>query len=252
MRVHINERAARREGLTCDEARRLIHRVMADTPSRILKEDDRSVVTRHDVDGRSWVLKRYRLPLWKRLVYGAARCTPAWREWRGAAALAALDVRVSRPIVLASAGALLLPFHSGRSLHHWMRETADRPRRLNVARSVGAQMGRIAAAGLVNRDHKPTNLIVDEPCASGHAQPIVIDPAGMRRRTPGKLLRMFAVMHRAAARAGGMSAREGLTAVRAALRADPTICPGRAAIFAREVAREVGARPLSYDPADWV
>jgi len=241
-----------RELGAADDGRAMVRRVLDAPPTATLKDDDRSTVTRRDVDGRSWIVKRYHLSAFKRLAYGLVRRTPPWQEWAGAKLLHAAGVRISRPLAVAHPDRLVLAYQDGRSLHDWMRETTDPRQRLTVGRGVGRQIGRITRAGLVNRDHKPTNLIVDAACEAGDAEPVLIDPAGLRRRTSAKLLRMLAVMYRATPRAGGITIREGLTALRAAIEADPSITDRSAASLARTVLAQVNARPLSYDPADWV
>ena len=252
MTIRVNPQTAASFDLNPQQARALVERLLASPPAATPKQDKRSTVTRHDLDGRSWIVKRYHLPAIKRWLYSIVRRTPAWQEWAGAKALQSIGVRSSPPLALAGHLVLVLAFHEGRSLHDWMRETTDREKRLNVAERVGRQIGRITAAGWVNRDHKPTNLIVDAACKAGEVEPILIDPAGMRRRTPDKTLRMLAVMYRATPRARGISIREGLTALRAAIRADPSLATITAAALARAVLAQVNARPLSYDPADWV
>lgn len=252
MAIHVHGETAERLGLTDAAARQLIRRLVERSPDTTLKDDPRSTVTRHDLDGRSWVVKRYHLSMAKRLVYGVVRRTPPWQEWSGARSLASTGIRMSRPLALIHPDRLVLSHHAGRTLHDWMRETSDRHKRLNVARGVGAQIGRITGAGLINRDHKPSNLIVDAACEVGDAEPVLIDPAGLRRRTPAKLLRMLAVLYRATPRAGGITTREGLTALRAAMTADPSVTARSAASLARTVLAQVNARPLSYDPADWL
>jgi len=252
MAIRVNSQTAASLGINADHARALVKQLITSNPSATLKQDERSIVTRHELDGRSWIVKRYHLPAIKRRVYGLVRRTPPWQEWSGAKILSRIGVRISPPLAIVHPDVLVLAYHEGASLHDWMRRTTDSEKRLNVAEQVGRQIGRITAAGWVNRDHKPTNLLIDAACETGDAEPVLIDPAGMRRRTPDKALRMLAVMYRATPRARGISIREGLTVLRAAIRADPSLAPTTAAALARAVLAQVNARPLSYDPDDWV
>ena len=92
----------------------------------LLKRDARSEVRRVEVDGRSWIVKRYSLPRWKQVVYQSARLSPAWREWRGAQRLGAAGVRVSMPVaIVRHAGGrgevLVLPYVEGESLGDLLR-----------------------------------------------------------------------------------------------------------------------------------
>lgn len=252
MAIRINPQTAASLGMNVDDATALVEQLIASDPAATLKQDERSTVTRHDLDDRSWIVKRYHLPAAKRLLYGLVHRTPPWQEWSGARILGQIGVRISPPLAVVHPDMLVLAYHDGASLHDWMRETTDPRKRRNVAAQVGTQMGRITAAGWVNRDHKPANLIIDAACEAGDAEPVLIDPAGMRRRTDAKTMRMLAVMYRATPRARGISIREGLTALRAAIQADPSLTTTTAAALARQVLAQVNARPLSYDPADWV
>ncbi|MFA7236344.1 MAG: hypothetical protein WC058_05725 [Phycisphaeraceae bacterium] len=230
----------------------------APTVERELKRDKQGVVTLHVIDGQRWVVKREsRWPMVMRLRH-LLRCSSAWRQWRGAERLRNIGVRINEPVALVHEGrgkqALVLPFVDGVNLHEWLAKPPPEvaaEARLRVAWAIGSQMGRITGAGWINRDHKPTNLMIDAACEQRGEQPVLIDLAGIRRRgqfiVPAGALEMFHVMMRAARRAGPVSLREQLTLLRAAMAEDPTLGRNAAAV-ARTIATLARARPLSYDP----
>ncbi len=207
-----------------------------------------------------WIVKQWRpRPIVTR-VYQALRLTPAWRQWRGAAGLVAAGVRCGAPAALVhdrSTGVqrLLLPFVPGRTLHDLARDSTASTAacRRSVARRIGGQIGALLAAGLVNRDHKPTNLILDEAAQRGDAPPTIIDTAGIRRRrSDAQVYRMLAVLDRSLVRAGPVCLRDRVGCLRELLRVDVRLARGHADrlrhVFARVTALRA-ARPLSYDPA---
>jgi tRNA A-37 threonylcarbamoyl transferase component Bud32 len=233
----------------------------APTVERELKRDKQGVVTLHVIDGRRWVVKRETRSGMAMRLRHLLRCSAAWRQWRGAERLRNIGVRINEPVALVHEGGgtqtLVLPFVDGVNLHEWLAKPPPEvaaEARLRVARAIGSQMGRVTGAGWINRDHKPTNLMIDPACEQRGEQPVLIDLAGIRRRPrrgqfigPAKALEMFHVMMRAAKRAGPVSLREQLTLLHAAMAEDPTL--GRnAAGAARTIATLARARPLSYDP----
>ena len=233
------------------------------------KEDRRSRVQCRRYEGRSWVVKTYRgspLRMWCK---HRMRQSTAWREWTAAKWLRAAGIRVIQPIALVHRGppwrceqALLMPHVEAPNLAQYLRnappeewhgaggwhgqaESAElaradpavahpnplihhRRQRALVAAALGRQIGRLTAAGLINRDHKASNLLIDARCLAGE-QPILIDPAGLRRRPwwggqgGRRVWRMLALLRKTAREAGPVSPREQLRCLRAALQADPTL-----------------------------
>lgn len=150
-------------------------RALADEPwmdgATPLKEDGGVRVLAATLRGRAVVLKFYR----HRGLFNRARArlgvAAGDRHWAGAALLAAEGIACAPMLALLSRTAdgvredcLVMGRLEGVSLLHWM----DQARRgeLPIARehaladAVGLQVGCLLAAGLHNRDHKPSNLIV--------------------------------------------------------------------------------------------
>ena len=93
--------------------------------------------------------------------------------------------------------ALLLPFVEGTPLDHFVADAPTpsqwshdyRALRLRLATVVGRQLGCLLADGVINRDHKLSNLIMDDQCRDESLEPVIIDPLGLRRwrrRSPGR------------------------------------------------------------------
>lgn len=212
-------------------------------PRQVFKDDSRSVVTTVSLDQQDWIVKRYRGPGWKTAIYHSLRRTPAWREWAGAMQLQQARCRVSRPLALVHqtgpAGisqALILPYVEGPSLYHWLvgssGAAADslnaRTRRRRMAQAVGGCIGQMTAAGIINRDLKPSNLIVDPLCEQGNQPPWIIDPAGLRRRrNDGQVYQMLADFLYSTEEPGGVTVREAMIGLKSLLRADPSIARGQ-------------------------
>jgi tRNA A-37 threonylcarbamoyl transferase component Bud32 len=203
------------------------------------KDDTRSLVQLRVLGDRRWVVKRYRAPALKTFVYHLVRQTPAWREWRHARTLRRLGVRVLEPTALVHerggcqwSQALITPHVPAPTLKQWVHDqrnssessAAMREQRRRVAQSVGHQIGTISASGLSNRDHKATNLLIDERCAAGQQPPLLIDPAGLRRRQSDQAIyRMLALLAQTAERGGPITLREKLTCLRRVLKRDSSL-----------------------------
>lgn len=160
-----------------------------DTGEVLKDEPGSSWVRRAMLGGREVVVKCRLLGPVSRRLKSALGFGHGNRHWRGAAMLAAKKVPTARPIALVSAtidGApvelLVLEYLRGRSLLQVLStlhaDAAAMPVRVQhaLAASVGAQVGRLAHAGLLNRDHKPSNIIITHP-GDG---PAVIDAVGVR------------------------------------------------------------------------
>ena len=237
-----------------------------------LKDDARSTVVRLDFAGQTWVVKQTHAPpgrRWLHRLYSIFHLSPASREIGGAALLTDAGLRVNVPraqIFLGDRSELLLfPFIPGPTLDRFLAGAPSvnqwtmqyRRQRLQLAAAIGNQIGRIAATGLTNRDHKPTNLIIDPVCRHDGAEPLIIDTSAIRQRTRDlHVLNMIAVMWRSAARVGPTTSRERFACVKAAVEADPSLMKKRgdtrrrARAVARRTTQLHNARPLSYDPTD--
>ena len=226
--VTLDSAAVRSFGLGHDAMDGLIESLL-DGHGQPLKSGATSRVWLHRLEGqagRGWVVKRYGVTgvmLW---VYRLMRCSRGWREWRGARRLAQAGVRCSMPLALVCDGggeALILPYIEGLDLARW-HAAADELQRRRVAVRIGEQIGRMTAAGIINRDHKAANLIVDAACAAGDAPPVIIDPAGLRRRRSDRqIYRMLALLYETASRLRPVPPRIAFRCLEEALRADPSI-----------------------------
>ncbi len=169
-----------------------------------LKSEGPASVHRATLCGRRVIVKCWE---WRsvsdrlKLLFGASR---ARRQWRGAERLERAGVPAARPLVLARdhrpglhAECLVLEEVEGRTLIDVM----DRPgmgvaEQHRLAEAVGAQVGEIVGAGVYNRDHKPSNLIVS---AGGDGPRLtVLDTVAIRRCPPGSVRRaaqMLASLH---------------------------------------------------------
>ena len=206
---------------------------------RTFKDDRRSLVRQVEADGRLWVVKRYRGSPWKTRWYHLVQKTPAWREWHYGRMLRRAEIRVVDPLSLVHQGqfgnwsqSLITPYLNGPSLHHWIKQSPalesldlhQRHQRLAVAHGLGHQIGRISAAGYMNRDHKASNVIIDAACEQGE-EPILIDPARIkRRRSDHQVYLMLAMLIRSVRRAGPTTGRERLAVLRGLFEANG-LCP---------------------------
>ena len=229
-------------------------------PIETLKNDPvRSIVRRVQVAGQHFVIKRYRVPAWKSWLLHQLRQSPTWREWRGTEKLMHAGRRVSIPLAKMyqpsrghEAQVLILPYVEGASLDKLVEEAppvqewsdAYRNKRIALAQAVGKQLGRLLASGIVNRDHKLSNLIMDEACEHGGQEPIMIDPLGLRmRRSDNQVYRMLATLLRTTERAGYITPRECITCLKAFLKMDPSFSLGghrRRTVTIKNVLRLLG------------
>lgn len=145
--------------------------------ARILKDDRRSTVVRMDHTPAGSVVVKTRLlnRVRDRLDTLLTR-TQLERQIRGARTLQRIGVATAEPLLLvrgadratgAARESLVTRALPGRTLLHLMDDIARGPAQAPsfaaqraVARTLGRQLQRFAAAGLFNRDHKPSNLIV--------------------------------------------------------------------------------------------
>jgi len=162
--------------------------------ARIIKQGPRGMVAVGVIRGAGEapvVVKTHRLVGMRDQIAAAIGRSRLARQARGARLLERAGIATARTILWArgsdpagSVEILVLEFVPGVSVaHHVSRGdlTADDRARLAVA--LGSQIGRIAKAGLVNRDHKASNIVV-RVGADGPA-PVVVDTVGIRRSHPG-------------------------------------------------------------------
>ena len=209
---------------------------------RVFKDDRRSRVWLVSYEGRAWVVKGYRVAGWQTWLYHRVRRTPGWREWMGARRLAIAGCRVNEPLalvhrrgVLGCRQWLVFPYVEGHSLYHWLgggdgEDCGGRRAygvRRRVAGAVGRLIGQMIVAGVINRDLKPSNLIIDMTCERDGEMPVMIDLAGLRRRCgEGSVYQMLARFYKSMKEPGGVTDREALVCLRAVLAKDSTLAQG--------------------------
>lgn len=150
----------------------------------LLKEDGPVRVLAAKLRGREVVLKFYRYQGVVGRVRARLGVAPGDRHWAGAALLAAEGIPSAPMLALLNRregqvreDCLIMGRLGGASLLHCLDQAkrGDMPltQQHNLARAVGLQVGCILAAGLHNRDHKPSNLIVKFDEADPDAMPTV-------------------------------------------------------------------------------
>lgn len=167
--------------------------------SSLLKEDGTNTVRRATLLGRETVVKcREVSGAWARVKCALGR-GKGDRHWRGAAMLAGKGVKTARVFVLVRARMggrdrelLIMQWLAGPTLLRVMANVhagaAGAPgirAQHALARAVGRQIAQMGE--LLNRDHKPSNLII-----TGAAEVAIIDCEGIRRATIPGAARMFA------------------------------------------------------------
>lgn len=201
----------------------------SESGATVLKQQaDGCVVLVGNGDER-YVVKLYSVQPVKAFIYQRVRRTRAWRECRGAASLTAAQVRVALPLAMVdrpSGGswsqALVLPYIPGVSLAQWLgEEDTTEAQRSAAFEAIGRQVGKLTRGGLVNRDHKSANLMIDPSALDD--EPTVIDPAGIRRRTPPRVRRMVAMLRQTTLRYPQVTAEDFDRCIAAARLIDPSL-----------------------------
>ena len=156
----------------------------------MLKQDGRVRVLSALLRGRRVVLKFYRYQGVLDRARARLGAAAGDRHWAGAALLATEGIACPAMLALVSRrdgsvreDCLVMAELEGQTLLRWLsgvkQDEVPVARQHAVARAVGAQVGCILAAGLHNRDHKPSNLIVrfegDRPIVS------IADCQGVKR-----------------------------------------------------------------------
>ena len=209
--IQVRHHVAEGMGLTHADARQLALQLLAAPTEEIYKDDGRSRLTRHTIDGTPWVVKRFHAPGLKTRLKQLVHLSPAWREWDGALQLHQARARVLEPLALVTGRmsdqcreAIILPF-GGTALSHWIASDTSpdqwsaehRHQREMMAEQIGEQLGHLLSHGVVNRDHKAANLLVDDACAHGDQPPLMIDPAGLRNyKDRSQALRALRLLHK--------------------------------------------------------
>lgn len=201
----------------------------AESSADLLKEEAGGRVAIVGDPPSRFVVKLYGVGRLKAFVYQQVKRTRAWRECRGAAALNAARVRVAEPLALVdrpSGGswsqALVLPLIEGVSLADWLAAgDATEEQRRAVFAAVGRQFGSLTRNGLVNRDHKSANIMIDPGALD--AEPTVIDPAGIRSRSDTRVRRMASLLRETTLRYPCVTAEDVALCFDAAREVDPTL-----------------------------
>lgn len=263
-RFWVNEHAMARSGLPVDRVAmtKLLPALLAGTGQLVatLKEDARSLVQMWELEGRRWVIKRYRASAWRTAAHHLVRHSPAWREWHNARRLRRLQARVVDVLALVHDRrfgrwdqALVTACVDGPNLQQWLRRQSTTPRpgdggrrRRTMAAAMGAQFGALAARGYVNRDHKAANLLIDRACAQDGAAPLIVDSGRLERKRSDRVAFVaLALLAWTAREAGPISLREQLTCLRAVLAADDHLGRGRPRRL-RHAALSIGRRLAAY------
>lgn len=156
------------------------------------KDHDRGTVWRAELIGRECVVKCLRLGGPRRKVQAALRVSPAWRHWKQARWLGAHGFSTAEPLAIVrgrrdgpggsqEVECLVLQYLPGESVLEHMA-MGDLPVRHQhyVAEAVARLACRLAHEGRVNRDAKPSNLIVTSLHETG-AHLAAIDCGDLRR-----------------------------------------------------------------------
>ncbi len=145
----------------------------------LLKEDDRTSVFSGECSLGPVVVKTMRVDRLKDSASKAIGITRLMRQWKGWERLVGAGVDSPDCFVLfreASVESLVMRRAAGETLFEYIaRQDTGITERIHVARLVGEMLGTLNAAGLFNRDGKPSNLIV----SPGRDRLWVIDSVGV-------------------------------------------------------------------------
>lgn len=168
--------------------------------ARPLKTDAEASVVGLTMLGRPVVVKTWRLAQPRRRLQALLGRTPAMRHWHAAQLLIAAGLPTARCFAVIRGRDALGPCEwlvmeriPGRTLlAHLARTDWPVPAQHRLADAIGRQIACLAAAGLLNRDHKPSNIVLTSPANP----PTLIDCLGIRRtrRTAHALTRMLAML----------------------------------------------------------
>ena len=158
--------------------------------ARVIKREGERAVWRAQLRDQDVIIKTWGLR-GRRRAQSLVLLSPAWRHWRAGHRLLQRGVRAARPIALGAeviegqfVEALVLDFVPGPTALEALAGSLPAAEEAGAARAVGEQTGAIVRAGLYNRDHKPSNLILCDVSADA-AEVAVIDCVGFRRTWRG-------------------------------------------------------------------
>lgn len=196
--------------------------------ARVIKSDDRTTVLAGEAAGYPVVVKALALDRAIDRIRSVVRRTRHWRQARGAAAVASAGLRVCHTHAIVRG-----TDPSGHRVEALIIERVEGPTLLRLAseRSVGSgddrvlldrlgeDVGKLVRAGRFNRDHKPSNIIV-ETQPDGRPVPVLIDTSDIRRaRTNRSLDEMLAkLLIEATGTSVQVPTRDRVRIARAALR----------------------------------
>lgn len=159
----------------------------------VLKQDMKAWVLSGESSVGPVVVKSMLLDQPADLLKRALGVTRLMRQWRGGELLARHGFAVARSLALwrgrdaqgRLVESLAMERHSGKTVLQYLAER-DLPSvaEFALARALGSQAARLARAGLVNRDHKPSNLLVQPGDGNQGTVVVVLDTVAIRRARP--------------------------------------------------------------------
>lgn len=217
---------------------------------QLIKSDQGTSVLKVTHNNQHYIVKQYQLSGYKKSLYQWVKRTPAWREWHGAFRLHRANLRTAIPLALIHHAAnpasnpafitqsLITPFIEGLTLGDLIKSPEHLPpdiSRIDIASAIGNQIGHMTRAQIINRDHKVRNLIINLPTLNQNTEPVIIDPAGLRKLRPGlsQLTTMLGLLKLTALQHGHVSPEEQLTVVNAITNTNPTLKPHTDQIIAK-------------------
>ncbi len=183
--------------------------------AELLKVQGSSFVVRTALEGTPVIVKWRELATLRDRASSLLRTSRGFRQWRGSKALARAGIPTARPVALLTQyGLSRAELDAGRKPHSYANprewlilEAAPGKTALDhlashdlsvrdqhsLARAVGVQVSAMLRAGLCNRDHKLSNIIVS--FEEGVPLVTLIDTVAIRRRgNPGEIVRMLATL----------------------------------------------------------
>ena len=159
----------------------------------VVKATERTSVYRGRAMGRELVVKCHRLRRWKDTPSRVAGRTRLARQWHGAAQLILANIPTAEPLVYwrgrdeegKRVEALALAWIDAPTLLHVVARPPQGSLSVRaehgLARAVGAMTAALVRAGLINRDHKPSNVLAlrdeNEPT---RWKLVLVDTVGVR------------------------------------------------------------------------
>lgn len=161
-----------------------------------IKQEGETSVWRARLLGRDVIVKQRAGPATMKELCGLDRES---RQWRGAQWLQAHGIPTARCLVLATTPPrprcrwLVLEAIDGTTLLQLLAQNKLAPRQQHtLARALARQLAALTLAGRYNRDHKPSNLIVQNP---GSPEPTIaiIDTVAIRKLRPWRRADLYAM-----------------------------------------------------------